>query len=285
MRNIKYYFQLTLIFTFALFSIAALIFLIFFIVKESLPAIVHLKIKPFISLYWYPTYDPPEFGMLALIVDTLLVTVLSSVITIPLGYFISFYLHTYASDREKHIIKYIISVLSGVPSVIIGAAILIFVSPILLNFDIWSTENLFLAVLGLSFLSLPYSVSLMTDSLEDVPRELEESSLALGASKFITTLKITTKASINGILNAAVLTINRVIGETMVVLLVGGGAAIIPTSIFDPIKPLTAAIASEIGEAGVNSMHYHALFLAGLILLCISLILTYYAKKRGRIDG
>ncbi|ABR31663.1 phosphate ABC transporter permease [Thermosipho melanesiensis] len=285
MRNFKYYFQLSLIYIFALISIAALFFLIYFVVKEAFPAIITLKLKPFTSVYWYPTYEPPEFGMLSLIVGTLFLTIFSSLITIPLGYLISFYLHAYSKKREKILIKYIISVLSGIPSVVIGAAILMYISPILLDMGIWTTENFLLATLGLSLLALPYSVTLMAESLDSVAIELEESALALGASKFITTLKITTKSSINGIINAIILTFNRIIGETMVVLLVGGGAAIIPRSLFDPVKPLTAAIASEIGEAGVGSMHYHSLFLAGLILLIISLLLTYYAKKRGRLNG
>ncbi|MBB6063176.1 phosphate transport system permease protein [Thermosipho japonicus] len=280
MRAFKYYFQMFLIYFFALLSITALFLLIVFIFKEALPAIVELRLKPLMSIYWYPTYDPPEFGMLALIVDTLLVTLVSSIITIPIGYFISFYLHTYSSGFEKRFIKFIISILSGIPSVIIGMFLVFYISPIFLNFGVWSTENFLLAVIGLSLLSLPYSVSLMTDSLDSVPKELIESSLSLGVSKFITTLKITTLASRSGLINSTILTINRIIGETMVVLLVGGGAAMIPTSFFDPIKPLTAAIASEIGEAGVGSMHYHSLFLAGLILLVISLCLTYISKLR-----
>lgn len=271
-----------LIFSFALTAIVALLFLIFFVFKEAAPAIRELGKEPFTSIYWYPTARKPEFGMLALIVATLLLTGFSSIFVIPIGYFVSFYLHTYSTPREKRFIKSIIEILSGVPSVIIGMFILIYISPILLKFEIWSTENFLLASIGLIILSLPYTVSLMTESLDSVDRSLEESSLALGVNKFHTTLKVTSKAAISGILNSVILTINRIIGETMVVLLVAGGAAMIPSSIFDPVKPLTAAIASEMGEVAIGSLHYHALFLAGLILLSISMFLTFLSKRFSR---
>lgn len=279
LRNIKYFFQMLLIFIFALTSIVALFFLIFFILKESFPAIKELGKEPFTNIYWYPTSRKPEFGMLAMIIDSLLLTGFSATFVIPIGYFISFYLHTYSNPKEKKYIKSIIEILSGVPSVIIGMFILIYISPLLLKLEIWSTENFLLASIGLMILSLPYTVSLMTESLDSVDKSLEESSLALGVNKYKTTLKVTTKAAISGILNSIILTINRIIGETMVVLLVAGGAAMIPSSIFDPVKPLTAAIASEMGEVELGSLHYHALFLAGLILLFISMVLTVLSKR------
>lgn len=143
----------------------------------------------------------------------------------------------------------------------------------------WSPGNLLTASIGLTILSLPYAASLMEESLSSVDQSLKESALALGASKFTAGFKIVTKEASSGILNSIILTVNRIIGgETIVVLMVAGGAAIIPKSIFDPVRPLTAAIASEMGEVSVGSLHYSALFTAGLILLTISFILTLISK-------
>ncbi|PLV60482.1 PstC family ABC transporter permease [Thermotoga sp. KOL6] len=255
-------------------GIFALFLLMFFLMKEAWPALVEIGGELFTSVYWYPTSEPPEYGMLAMIVGTLLLTSFSSLILLPIGYLIAFFLHTYASNAEKNLIRTTVEFLAGTPSVVMGLFVLSYISPILLRFDIWSTENFLMASIGLILTALPYTVSLSLEALDSVDVSLEESALALGADKFTTTLKITTRAALSGILNAFVLTVNRVVGETMIVLMVGGGAAIIPRSLFDPVKPLTAAIASEIGEVAVDSMHYHVLFAAGVILLAISLTLT-----------
>jgi phosphate transport system permease protein len=147
------------------------------------------------------------------------------------------------------------------------------------KFNIWNAENLFLGSLGLALLSLPYTASLMQEALDSVDKSVKESALALGATRFTAGFRVVSKAAISGILNSVILTINRVIGETMVVLMVAGGANIIPKSIFDPVRPLTATIASEMGEVEVGSIHYSALFVAGLILLTISFILTLISKR------
>jgi phosphate transport system permease protein len=255
-------------------GILALFLLVFFLIREAWPALVEIGGELFTSIYWYPTADPPEYGMLAMIAGTLLLTAFSSAVLLPLGYLIAFFLHTYAKDFEKNLIRTTVEFLAGTPSVIIGLFVLLYIAPILLNFDVWSTENFLLASIGLILTALPYTVSLSLEALDSVDVALEESALALGATRFTTVFKVTTRAALPGILNTFVLTVNRVVGETMIVLMAGGGAAIIPRSFFDPVKPLTAAIASEIGEVAVGSMHYHVLFAAGVILLVISLVLT-----------
>ncbi|ACB09893.1 MULTISPECIES: PstC family ABC transporter permease [Thermotoga] len=271
-----------MIFVFSIIGILALFLLVFFLVKEAWPALVKVGGELFTSVYWYPTADPPEYGMLAMIAGTLLLTAFSSAILLPLGYLVAFFLHTYARDLEKSLVRTTVEFLAGTPSVIIGLFVLFYIAPILLHFDIWSTENFLLASIGLVLTALPYTVSLSLEALDSVDIALEESALALGATRFTTTLRVTTRAALPGILNAFVLTVNRVVGETMIVLMVGGGAAIIPRSLFDPVKPLTAAIASEIGEVAVGSMHYHVLFAAGFILLVLSLVLTGLSRYISR---
>lgn len=277
-RDLKDGFNKTIIFLFALVGIFIVIGLFVFIIKESIPALTQVGKEIFFSIYWYPTYDPPEYGMLAMIIGSLILTGLSSLFVLPLGYIISFFLYNYANSFERKMIKSTIDLLSGIPSVIIGTFLFLYVSPLVMKLGAWSPGNLFTASIGLTILSLPYAASLMEESLSSVDQSLKESALALGASKFITGFKIITKSASSGILNSIILTVNRIIGETIVVLMVAGGAAIIPKSIFDPIRPLTAAIASEMGEVSVGSLHYSALFTAGLILLTISFVLTIISK-------
>jgi phosphate transport system permease protein len=191
-------------------------------------------------------------------------------------------MYDYAKYHEKNILKSAIDLLSGVPSVIIGTFLIIYISPLMYEFNIWNAENLFLGAVGLAILSLPYTASLMQEALDSADKSLKEGALALGSTRFTAGFKVVSKASISGIFNSIILTINRVIGETMVVLMVAGGANLIPTSIFDPVRPLTATIAGEMGEVELGSIHYSALFVAGLILLVISFSLTLLSRRLTR---
>jgi len=278
-RDLKNIVNQSIITVVAMVGIFALIGLFIFIIRDTIPALTEVGAEIFTSKYWYPTYDPPEYGMLAMIAGSFILTGFASIIVIPIGYIIAFFLYDYATNTEQRIIKSAIDLLSGIPTVIIGSFLFIYVSPILMNFGAWSTGNLLLAAIGLSILSLPYAASLMQEALSSVDISLKESALALGASRFTAGFRIVSKAALSGILNSIILTINRIIGETIVVLMVAGGAAIIPKSIWDPVRPLTAAIASEMGEVPIGSIHYSALFVAGLILLTISFILTMISRR------
>ncbi len=278
-RDLKNQTNTVLINIIAFSGIVILVLLTSFIVKESLPALTNVGAELFTSQYWYPTdTNNPEFGMLALLVGSLYITGLTSLFVIPLGYIVAFFLYEYAGEKEIKFIKSGIDLLSGVPSVVIGAFMLVYVSPLFLEVGIYSPENILLAALGLTILSLPYTASLMQEALSSVDRSLKEGALALGSTKFTAGFKVVTRAALSGILNAVILTVNRVIGETMVVLMAAGGAAIIPQSLTDPARPLTAVIASEMGEVAAGSMHYSSLFVAGLILLVISFGMTLIAR-------
>jgi len=281
-RDLKNIVNQSIITIVAMIGIIALISLFIFIIRETIPALTEVGAEIFTSKFWYPTYDPPEFGMLAMIIGSFILTGFSSIIVIPIGYIVAFFLYDYATDTEQRIIKSGIDLLSGIPTVIIGSFLFLYIAPALMNFGAWSMGNLLLAVIGLSILSLPYAASLMQEALSAVDVSLKESALALGASRFTAGFRIVSKAALSGILNSIILTINRIIGETIVVLMVAGGAAIIPRSIWDPVRPLTAAIASEMGEVPIGSIHYSALFVAGLILLTISFILTLISRRVSR---
>jgi phosphate transport system permease protein len=278
-RQLKYQTTTVLINTIAFTGIVILVFLTGFIVKESIPALTNVGAELFTSVYWYPTSSSdPEFGVLAMLVGSLMVTGLTSLFVLPLGYIIAFFLFEYATDKEVKIIKSGIDLLSGVPSVIIGAFMLVYITPWSIDFGIYTPENLLMASIGLTILSLPFTASLMQEAMQSVDRSMKEGALALGATRFTAGFKVVSRAALSGILNAMILTVNRIIGETMVVLMVAGGAAIIPETLTDPVKPLTAAIASEMGEVAAGSIHYSALFVCGLILLGFSFILTLAAR-------
>ena len=278
-RALKYNTNTTLINIIAFSGIVILVILTSFIIKESIPAITNVGAEMFTSVYWYPTnsYDP-EFGILAMLVGSLYITGLTALFVLPLGYIIAFFLFEYATEKEVRVIKSAIDLLSGVPSVIIGAFMLVYVAPLSFKFNIYTPENILIAALGLTILSLPYTASLMQEAMQSVDRSLKEGALALGSTRFTAGFKVVSRAALSGILNAVILTVNRIIGETMVVLMVAGGAAIIPRSLFDPAKTLTATIASEMGEVATGSIHYSVLFFCGLILLIFSFLLTITAR-------
>ncbi len=254
----------------SIIAIAALFGIYYYLIKESLPAIRSVGAELFFSDQWYPVWEPAEYGMRSLIINSLIVTVLGTLLVVPISYFIAIYLHGFASKKEKGIIRRLIEYLSGIPSVIIAFVFLTYLSPVFPNIGIYSPQNLLLALIGLFFLTIPISTVLILESLDSVPRELEESSAALGALPLRTYMKITTRAALSGVLNAIVLTANRIVGETIVVLLLGGGAAMVPAKLTDPMKTLTAVIASEMPEAAQFSIHYSALFVAGLVLVLFS---------------
>jgi phosphate transport system permease protein len=245
-----------------------------FIMKESFPALTHVGAEMLTSKSWYPVSDDPAFGLLTMIVNTLFMTLITAGVTIPIGYIIAFFIYEYANRIEKKIIKTSVDLLSGVPSVLVGSFLLLYISPGFISFEIYSTQNLLLGCMGLAIISLPYTVSLMEEALSGVDITLKEGALALGVSRFSSVFRVVSRAALSGLFNAGILTVNRIIGETMVVLMVAGGAAIIPKSLFDPVRPLTAVIASEMGEVEVGSTHYSVLFFAGFLLLAISFFLT-----------
>lgn len=256
----------------AIIAISALFGIYYYLIKESIPALKEVGAELFLSDQWYPVWEPGEYGMRTLIINSLLVTLLGSLLVVPIAYLIAIYLHGYAKVREKIIIKRIFEYLSGTPSVIIAFVFLAFISPIFPMIGIYSPQNLLLALMGLFFLTIPVSAILILESLDGVPHEIEEASAALGADDFKTYTAVTSRAALPGIMNAIVLTANRIIGETIVVLLLGGGAAMVPQKLTDPMKTLTAAIASEMPEAAKGSTHYQALFASGFILIIFSTI-------------
>ncbi len=263
----------------ALASITTLFLIMVFLFKEGLPIFKSVSIKDFVfGQYWYPTSEPPDFGIFPLIVASVLVTTASAVISIPLGVMTAVYLAEIASKRVSEIAKPVVELLAALPSVVIGFFGMVLVAPFLQDvFNIPTGLNLFNAALMLAFMSIPTICSISEDAIHSVPVALKEASLALGATHLETIIRVILPASISGISTAVILGLSRAIGETMVVLMVAGGAAMLPESIFDPVRPMPASIASEMAEAPVGGDHYFALFATGIVLFLFTFIFNLIA--------
>lgn len=263
----------------ALFSITALFLIMLFLVLEGVPIFKEISLKEFVfGLYWYPTSDPADFGIFPLIVASFLVTFLSGVVSIPLGVMTAIYLAEIAPVRTAEIVKPVVELMASMPSVVIGFFGMVVVAPFIQRtFDIPVGLNLFNASLMLAFMSIPTICSISEDAIFSVPQALKEASFALGATHFETIHRVTLPASLSGICTAVILGMSRAIGETMVVLMVAGGAAMLPGSLFDPVRPMPASIAAEMAEAPFGSEHYHALFATGLVLFIFTFVFNLIA--------
>ncbi|MFZ5426601.1 MAG: phosphate ABC transporter permease subunit PstC [Thermodesulfobacteriota bacterium] len=264
----------------ALTSIVSLGLIMVYLFMEGAPIFRHVSVSDFLfGSYWYPTFDPPEFGIFPLIAASLAVTAMSSLIAIPLGVMTAVYLAEIAGPRTRGIFKPVVELLAALPSVVIGFFGMVVVAPFLLDtFDLSTGLNLFNASLMLAFMSVPTICSVSEDAIYAVPRELKEASLALGATHWETIRRVILPASLSGVSTAVILGMSRAIGETMVVLMVAGGAAMIPTSIFSPVRPMPSSIAAEMAEAPFRSDHYHALFAIGVVLFLFTLVFNIIAQ-------
>jgi phosphate transport system permease protein len=272
-------------------SILILFLIMLFLFIEGLPIFHYVSVKDFIfGLEWYPTDDPAAFGIWPLIVGSGAVTLLSSVIAIPLGVMTAIYLAEIAPNKIRNIVKPAVEMLAALPSVVIGFFGMVVVAPFLQNFfGIAVGLNLFNASIMLAFMAVPTITSLSEDALYSVPVELKEASLALGATHWQSIYKVMVPASLSGISTGVILGMARSIGETMVVLMVAGGAGLLPTSIFDPVRPMPASIAAEMGEAPFHSEHYYALFAIGMVLflftMAFNLVADYVAHKYKQVGS
>ncbi|MFA6412389.1 MAG: phosphate ABC transporter permease subunit PstC [Syntrophales bacterium] len=272
-------------FVLSLVSILILGLIVVFLFREGLPLFREISIRDFIfGMEWYPTYSPPSYGIWPLIVGSLIVTVFSSLIAVPLGVLAAVYISEIAHPAIKEVLKAIIELLAGLPSVVLGFFGMVIVAPWLQEtFDLPTGLNIVNASVILAIMAVPTISSISEDALYAVPNEFKEASYALGATKFETIARIIVPAALSGISTAVILGMARAIGETMVVLMVAGGAAAIPESIFDSVRPMPASIAAEMGEAPFRSGHYHALFATGIVLflmtLAFNLVADYISQK------
>ncbi|MBP6064600.1 phosphate ABC transporter permease subunit PstC [Bacteroides sp.] len=240
----------------------------------------------FAGAEWFPTATPASlFGFLPLITGTLWVSLFAILIALPFGLSVSIYLSEVAHPSMRNWLKPLIELLSGIPSVVYGFFGLIVIVPLIQKvFDLPVGESGLAGSVILAIMALPTIITVTEDAMRNCPRSMREASLALGASQWQTIYKVVIPYSISGITSGVVLGIGRAIGETMAVLMVTGNAAVIPTTILEPLRTIPATIAAELGEAPAGGPHYQALFLLGVVLFFITLIINFsveYISSRG----
>ena len=251
-------------------------FILYFLVKESLPVLRSVKISELLlGMDWYPQEEPPALGMFPLIVSSMAVTLLSSLVGLPVSLALAVFTAEIAPHGLRNLLKPFMEILGFIPSIVFGFLGMAVVAPWLQGrFNLLTGLNMANAAVFLGILMIPIVGSLVDEALTSVPQDLRDASYALGATRWETVSKVVVPSALPGILSAALLGVMRSAGETMIVLMIAGGAAIIPQSLFDPVRPLTSTIAAEMGETPVGTAHYHALFFAGLVLLLITLALN-----------
>ena len=223
------------------------------------------------SAVWNPTGGTAFYGVGAMVVSTLLVTLAALAVAAPLGIGTAAWLAYVAPPRVREVLKPLIEVLAAIPSVVLGFVGIVIVGPALSRvFGLQSGLTAANGALLLAVMALPTIVSITEDALTAVPRDYLQASLALGADRWQTLVRVMLPAAQSGVVAALMLGMGRAIGETMTVLMACGNATAMPGGLFDPVRTLTATVAIELGETQVGSRHFHMLFAVGLVLFCMT---------------
>lgn len=281
----------------AIVSIVAVISITGYMLISGTPALFK---EGFIDILfkttWAPTAADPQYGILLIILTSIVGVLLAIIIGVPIGLLTAVYLAEIAHEKARKIVKSAIELLAGIPSVIYGLLGILIVNPVMYHLELWiyandpnhqftGGANLLSAILVLAIMILPTLINISETALQSVPDDLRKSSLALGASKIQTIFKVVVPAAKNGIMSAIVLGVGRAIGEAMAILLVAGNSVSMPFP-FNSVRFLTTAIVSEMGYA--NGTHRQVLFTIGLVLfvfiMIINLVLTFIIKKGDQDD-
>ncbi|HVS32193.1 MAG TPA: phosphate ABC transporter permease subunit PstC [Thermoanaerobaculia bacterium] len=279
-----------------LFSVSGWVTILFilliflFTFKETLPIFVDEEVQEEASLYgfflerqdrpdlidqfiWQPTSEPPKVSLIPIILGTLKATVVGLLFACPIGVAAAIFSSEFAPARMREIVKPTIELLAGIPSVVLGFFALIVLATWLQDlFGFTYRLNAYNAGLALGIALIPIVFTISEDGLSAVPRAYREASFALGASRFQTAWSVVTPAAAPAIFASFVLAFGRAIGETMILLMAGGNAAVTSFDLADPLRTLSATIAAELGEVVVGSAHYSALFFMGTLLFLITFV-------------
>lgn len=262
-------------------AIVFVLLIFFFLMREGLPALGKVELGSLLNIRWYPVEE--MFGILPLVTGSIIVTLGAALIAVPLGIGTAVYIAEIAPRWMREILKPLVELLGGLPSVVLGFLGILIVSPNLrLLLDLPTGLTAFTGSLLLGGIAVPTIVSVAEDALDAVPRSYREGSWALGATKWQTIWRVTLPAAKSGVITAIMLGVGRTIGETMTVMMVTGNAPVLATrlgSIFSPVRTMTATIAAEMGEVANGSTHYHVLFFIGMVLFLISLIVNIIASS------
>lgn len=262
--------------------IIGLIFL--FLLREGLPTFLDIPLRQLFGSRWYPIEG--IFGLAPLLVGSFLVTIGAVLIAIPLGLLTAIYLGEIAPPWQREILKPLIEMLAGIPSIVLGFLGWVTLAPLIQQLGTSTGLTAFTGSLILAYMSLPTIISISEDALYAVPKEYRDGAMAIGATQWQTIWRVVVPAARSGIVIAVMLGIGRAIGETMAVMMVTGNAANIPALnpeiFFQPVRTMTATIAAEMGEVSSGSLHYNTLFGIGIVLFLITFTINTLA---GRLVG
>ena len=274
----------TVLFVCGFISIFTTIAIVYVLFQESLsffadPAVTLFEF--FTGTVWQPRIG--EFGVLPLVNATLVISFIAMLVAVPLGLGMAIYLSEYASERARAILKPVIELLAGIPTVVYGFFALTFVTPILrgmLGKDVVAVYNMLSAGLVVGILITPIIATLSEDALSAVPGSLRQASFGLGATKWETAIKIVVPAALSGILAASIVAMSRAVGETMVVALAAGASPNLTWNPFEPAETMTGHI-SRIsgGDLSYGSIDYRSIFAIGLVLFFITLALNIASRR------
>ncbi|MFB6465804.1 phosphate ABC transporter permease subunit PstC [Cytobacillus sp. Hz8] len=263
-------------------SILTTIGIVFTLIFETFTFFDQVSIKEFLTAKkWYPFSETEgTFGILPLVSGTVKVTVIATIVAVPIGLLSAIYLSEYASERTRRIIKPILEVLAGIPTIVYGFFALTFVTPLLQKM-IPSLEifNALSPGIVMGIMIIPMIASLSEDALSSVPSSLREGALAMGSTKFEVSWKVVMPAAISGIIASIVLGISRAIGETMIVAVAGGSTPNLGLDITSSIQTMTAYIVQvSAGDAGYGTTIYYSIYAVGFTLFLFTLVMNLLAQ-------
>ena len=289
MKNSKRLFENTVHDSFlvlGLITVGCVLLITVYLVISGLPAIREIGLAKFLfGKVWSPTGAEPEFGILPFILTSVYGTAGAILLGVPVGFFAAVYLAKAAPPRLKSTVESAVSLLAGIPSVVYGlVGMLVLVPGIRKLFNVPDGASLLAAIIVLAVMILPSIIKVSMTALEAVPKEYEDASLALGATPEETWFRVSVPAAKSGIAAAVVLGVGRAIGEAMAVMMVSGNVANMP-SLFQSVRFLTTAVASEMSYAG-QGLHRQALFSVALVLflfiMLINAALNFFLKRKDK---
>ncbi|OPY17311.1 MAG: phosphate transporter permease subunit PstC [Methanomethylovorans sp. PtaU1.Bin073] len=264
-------------------AVVILFLICIFLFRDGLALFQNYSFIDFLTgTKWYPTSQPNQFGLLPLLFGSIIVTFGAIVLSVPLGIAVAIYIAELAGEKEADLLKPLVEILAGIPSVVYGFFGLVVLAPLLQEIlDLPTGQNALAGSIMLGIMALPTIISMSEDAISSVPRSIKDGSLALGSTEWQTINKVILPAALSGISAAVMLGIGRAIGETMTVMMVTGNTAIIPgfpDGLFAPVRTMTATIALEMGEVPQGSEHFYALFAIGSVLFITTFITNLVAE-------
>ena len=282
----------TLIKVVSLASIASVVLILVFVGKEALPVLTSSAVHAEVTLgslfapyagagyMWQPVSDVPKYNVVPLFAGTLKITLVALLVAVPLSVGAAIYVCEFAPRRLRDYIKPAIELLAGIPSVVVGFfALIVLATWVQRVFGAEHRLNALVAGFGLAFAVCPFIFSVSEDALRAVPDTYRQAALAMGSTRSQTLLRVILPAAMPGIAASVVLGFGRAIGETMIVVLASGNAALLDASLGHSARTVTATIAQELGEVVIGSAHYDVLFALGAMLFIATFVVNFVGER------